>query len=50
MPETFTREGIDRTAQKMREAAARDGISITHEQARRRVVAAVERAERENRK
>ena len=46
MPDTtYTREGIDRTAEKLRENAAKNGNNITHEQARRRVVEAVRRDE-----
>ena len=46
MPETYTRDGIDRTAQKLRENAAKNGNPhLTHEQARARVVQAVRRDE-----
>lgn len=46
MPDaTYTRDGIDRTAQAMRESAAKRGQQITHEQAMDRVVRAVRNQE-----
>lgn len=42
-----TRDSLDRTAARYREEAARSGNSITHEQAQRRVAAALTR--RDNR-
>lgn len=41
MPETYSREGIDRTAASLREHAARNGNPITHDEARSRVERAV---------
>lgn len=48
MPEPRpTRDGIDRTAQQVREHAARSGVQLTHEQARDRVVRAVNKTDRQ---
>jgi len=47
MPDTtYTRDGIDKTAEKLRESSIRNGNPITHEQARDRVIQAVRREER----
>lgn len=46
--EEYSREGIDRTARQLRESAQRSGRSISHAEARRRVVRAVQTDERKN--
>lgn len=42
-PSTYTRDGLDRTAARVREEAAKSGQTMTHEEARRRVNDAVRR-------
>jgi hypothetical protein len=44
----YSRDGIDKTARQLRESAQRAGRSISHEEARRRVVRAVQTDERKN--
>jgi len=46
MPDaTYTKDGIDKTAEKLRESSIRNGTPITHEQARDRVIQAVRNEE-----
>jgi len=44
--EEYSREGIEKTARQMRYSAQRSGRTLSHEEARRRVVAAVRKDER----
>jgi hypothetical protein len=40
------RESVDRAAKEHREQAAKNGVQVTHEQARERVARAVEQGDR----
>ena len=44
----YSREGIEKTARQLRESARRRGKTLTHEEARARVVRAVRNDEKHN--
>ena len=46
--EEYSRDGIDKTARQLRESSQRAGRTVSHEEARRRVVRAVQTDERKN--
>ena len=44
----YSRDGIDKTAQQLRRSAQREGRTISHKEARDRVLRAVRNDERKN--
>jgi len=46
--EEFSRDGIDKTAQQIRRSAQREGRTISHQEARDRVIRAVRNDQRKN--
>jgi len=46
--EEYSRDGIDKTARQLRESARRAGQTISHNEARDRVVRAVQKDNRKN--
>jgi len=46
--EEYSRDGIDKTAQQLRRSAQREGRTISHKEARERVLRAVRNDERKN--